>query len=370
VLWVDDESSLIESMKRQLRNDFAITAAYSGDEGLKVVAANPPFAIIVSDQRMPGMDGIEFLSLVKDISPDSVRIMLTGFAEQETAINAVNQGQIFRFLTKPCPPHVVLRMLRDAARQYELITAEKEILEKTLTGSIEVLVDILALSNPVAFRHASRVGEYAATVAFAMSIKDAWQVKSAAMLLHLGYITLPAQVLESFYEGRHLSDSEEAMIQGQTENTVELLEKIPRLEPVVRIIRDYHTSRNTSIVKAKDLTALSANIVRACVDFDRIITRGMSRIETLRVFQSHPDEYNEEVVKALSMVKTESDAKSRVMVLVDSLANGMIVDEDVKTHDGMLIVPKGYVINDMVRRRLKNFLLHDDIEGSIAVKCE
>jgi response regulator RpfG family c-di-GMP phosphodiesterase len=370
VLWVDDEASLIDSMKRQLRNDFDITAAYSGDDGLKAVAANAPFSVIVSDQKMPGMDGIEFLSLVKDLSPDSVRIMLTGFAEQETAINAVNQGQIFRFLTKPCPPHIVLRMLRDAVRQYELLTAEKELLEKTLTGSIEVLVDILALSNPVAFRHASRVGEFTSKIAEEMKVREIWPVKSAAMLMHLGYITLPAQVLENFYAGRHLSESEEGMLHGQADNTVKLLEKIPRMEPVMRIIREYPSSRNTTLVKSGDPTALSANILRTAVEFDRMLAHGLSRSETLRHLQSHADEFNEEVVNALTTVKTESDASSRRMVMIDSLANGMVVDEDVKTNDGMLIVPKGYVINDMVRRRLKNFQMHDDIEGSIAIICE
>jgi CheY-like chemotaxis protein len=365
---VDDEASLIESMKRQLRNDFDITAAHSGDEGLKTISANAPFSVIVSDQRMPGMDGIEFLSLVKDLSPDSIRIMLTGYADQDTAIDAVNQGSIFRFLTKPCPPHVVLRTLRDAYRQYELVTAEKELLEQTLTGSLAVMMDILALANPVVFQRASRVGEYVDGIVKAVSIPNVWQVRTAAALSHMGYITLPTTVLENYYSGHRLGPNEEAMMQGQVENTANLLDKIPRMAPVVRIIHESSTSRNTPAVRAHDPVAFGANILHTASELDRRLMHGMSRQEILRGMALHPEEFNEEIVKAIASVKlAESASGNRRVVMIDQLANGMIVDEDVRTKDGMLIVPKGYVVNDTARRRLRNFRLHDDIEDTIAV---
>lgn len=370
ILWVDDEASLIESMKRQLRADFDITAAHSGDEGLMIIGRSEPFSVIVSDQRMPGMDGIEFLSLVKDLSPDSVRIMLTGYAEQETAIEAVNQGQIFRFLTKPCPPHVILRTLRDSVRQHELITAEHELLEKTLTGSISVLMDILALANPVAFRHAARVSDYATKTAEQLKLSDAWQMKAAAMLAHMGYITLPSAVLENYYAGRHLSPEEESMLHGQVENTAKLLSKIPRMDPVIRIIHEHAKSRNTNLVKARDAASFSANLLHTVVEFDRMLTRGLSRTETIRLLSSHTDEFNGEIVNALALLKVEESGRSRRMVMVDQLQNGMTVDEDVRTSDGMLLVPRGYVINDTVRQRLRNFHLHGEIDGTIAVLCE
>ncbi|HNX05542.1 MAG TPA: response regulator [Opitutales bacterium] len=370
ILWVDDEASLIESMKRQLRTDFDITAAHSGDEGLMILSRSEPFGVIVSDQRMPGMDGIEFLSLAKDISPDSIRIMLTGFAEQETAIEAVNQGHIFRFLTKPCPPHVVLRALRDATRQFELVTAEHELLEKTLTGSIGVLMDILALANPVAFRHAARVGEYATKTAALLKVAEVWQLKAAAMLAHMGYITLPASVLENYYSGRHLSPEEESMMHGQVENTSKLLAKIPRMDPVIRIIHEHDRSRNTALVKARDAGTFAANLLHTVVEFDRMLTRGLSRTETIRVLSSKSDEFNPDIVNAVSTLKAEENTGSRRMVMVDQLGNGMIMDEDVRTSDGMLLVPRGYVINDTVRQRLRNFHLHGEIDGTIAVLCE
>lgn len=370
ILWVDDEASLIESMKRQLRNDYDITAAHSGDEGLKAISSGAPFSVIVSDQRMPGMDGIEFLSLVKDLSPDSIRIMLTGYADQDTAIDAVNQGSIFRFLTKPCPPHVVLRTLRDAYRQYELVTAEKELLEKTLTGSLAVMMDILALANPVVFQRASRIGEYVDGIVNAISIPNVWQVKTAASLSHMGYITLPTAVLEHYYSGHRLSPNEEAMMMGQVENTASLLDKIPRMAPVVKIIHESSASRNTAAVRTRDPIAFGANILHTAGELDRRLMHGISRQEILRGMALHTEEFNEEIVKAVAMVKATESSGNRRVVMIDQLANGMVVDEDVRTKDGMLIVPKGYVVNDTARRRLRNFRLHDDIEDTIAVLSE
>jgi response regulator RpfG family c-di-GMP phosphodiesterase len=370
ILWVDDEVSLVESMKRQFRTEFDITAAYSGDAGLAAIGRSGPFAVIVSDQRMPGMDGIEFLSLARDLAPDAVRVMLTGYADQDTAIEAVNQGQIFRFLTKPCPTLLLQRTLRDCVRQSELVTAEREILGKTLTGSIEVLADVLALASPIAFRHAARMARYAGEAAELLKVPDLWRIRAAATMAHLGYITIPAAVLENFYAGRRLSPEEEAMMQAQVENTAKILSKIPRMEPVLSILREYERCRNTPAVQAREPVFYAANLLHAASEFDRLLSRGVSRAEAVRFLSSKPEEFNAEIVGAIAALKPEADSSRRRLVMVDQLENGMTVDEDVRTEGGMLLVPKGYVVNDTVRQRLRNFHRHGEIEGTVAVLCE
>ena len=130
-------------------------------EGLKILSRKGPFAVILSDLRMPVMDGIQFLSETKTITPDSVRIILTGNADLQNAIEAVNKGNIYRFLTKPCPGHLLRAVLEQAVEQYRLVTAEKELLEKTLKGSVKVLSELLSLVNPEAFGKSSRIKLYA-----------------------------------------------------------------------------------------------------------------------------------------------------------------------------------------------------------------
>src|ERR1700682_6028519 len=102
ILFVDDEPELLTSFKRTLRDSYDVETANSGIEGLKALAERGPYAVIVADMRMPGMNGIEFLVRASEEAPDSVRLMLTGDADQQTSVEAINKGQIFRFLTKPC----------------------------------------------------------------------------------------------------------------------------------------------------------------------------------------------------------------------------------------------------------------------------
>ena len=123
-----------------------------------------PFAVIVADRSMPGMDGIQLLAKVKACSPNTVRMMLTGNADMQTAIDAVNEGHIFRFLTKPCPPESLTASLQAAIEQYRLITAERELLEKTLRGSVKVLCEVLSVVKPTAFGRASRITRYVTAV--------------------------------------------------------------------------------------------------------------------------------------------------------------------------------------------------------------
>ncbi len=132
VLFVDDDENILDAYKRQLRQQFHIDTAQGGEQGLKTVNSRGPYAVIVSDLRMPGMDGIQFLSRVKEISPDSVRMMLTGYGDLQTAIEAVNESNIFRFLTKPCKKDVLTTAIDAGIEQYRLIGSEKELLEKTL----------------------------------------------------------------------------------------------------------------------------------------------------------------------------------------------------------------------------------------------
>jgi DNA-binding NtrC family response regulator len=139
ILLVDDDPLILEGHKRSLSREFLLETALGPVQALKLVTDNGPYALVVSDMRMPEMDGIHFLTQVKSVSPDTVRVMLTGYADIETAMSAINEGNIFRFLTKPCSREIMARTLTAGLVQYRLITAEKQLLEQTLSSSIQVL---------------------------------------------------------------------------------------------------------------------------------------------------------------------------------------------------------------------------------------
>lgn len=123
ILCVDDEPNVRSALMRHLRRHFDVSDAPSGAEALELLLAAPPFAVIVSDLRMPGMDGVSFLTRAQAIQPTAVRILLTGYGDLEVAVRAVNSGHIFRFLQKPCPPEVLLPALSEAILEHRRLAA-------------------------------------------------------------------------------------------------------------------------------------------------------------------------------------------------------------------------------------------------------
>jgi DNA-binding NtrC family response regulator len=122
ILIVDDDELILEALKRQLHSRFDVTTATEGKQALKLVMSEEPFAMVVSDLRMPGMDGVTLLYLIRRAAPNTVRVLLTGKADLEAATSAINEGNIFRLLNKPCPTGMLLRALEAAVEQYRLTT--------------------------------------------------------------------------------------------------------------------------------------------------------------------------------------------------------------------------------------------------------
>ena len=186
ILFVDDDPNLLAAYQRGLRKQFEIETAQGGEEAITRIKVAGPFAVLVSDLRMPGMDGVRLLGQIRQLAPDTVRILLTGNGDLEGAIAAVNEGNIFRFLTKPCAPDALATALGAALAQYRLVTSERDLLQNTLRGSVRVLIDVLALVNPAAFGRAQRVRRLARRLIAEIKLPSDWQLEIAVMLSQLG----------------------------------------------------------------------------------------------------------------------------------------------------------------------------------------
>ncbi len=188
ILLVDDDNSVLDGYRRSLSREFVFETALGGQQALQLATDSGPYAVVVSDMRMPGMDGIQVLSKIKALSPDTIRVMLTGNADMETAVNAINEGSIFRFLNKPCSKEVMAKTLTAALVQYRLVNAEKQLLEQTLSGSMQVPTEVLSLVNPAAFSRAERARRYIHDIVTAMNLGNPWQYEVAAMTSQLGCV--------------------------------------------------------------------------------------------------------------------------------------------------------------------------------------
>ncbi len=371
VLFVDDEIDILETFKRTLRKQFNLEIALGPKEGLKKVSSNGPYAVIVSDLKMPGMDGIEFLAKVKDITPNAVRIMLTGYADVTTAIEAINKGNIFRFLTKPCKTDLLTNTISAGVRQYELVIAERELLEKTLSRSVKMLVDILSMVNPVAFGRSRRLQRYARHIANQLQLPDAWRYTISAMLSQIGCVVLPAETLEKFYAGQKTTDKEKEMYVSYPKAGCDLLIEIPRLEQVARMIekqlwpfKNFGPSINP---QERDIITLGAQILKVAIEFDQLVHQGVPAKKAMYELLKKPDECDPQIVEALRNIEMDTGEKIVRMVKVAELKTKMILNESVITKKGILLAQKDQEITYPMLKIFKNYQANNLIPKEIRV---
>ncbi len=371
VLFVDDEPNILEGYKRQFRKIFLVHTALGGREGLKILTEQGPFAVVVSDLKMPEMNGIEFLSKVKALSPDTVRMMLTGYADLQTAIEAVNEGNVFRFLTKPCPPDKLALAIGEGLKQYELIIAERELLEETLKGSIQVLSEILSLLNPEAFGRSSRIKTTVIDIVNTLKISNGWMFETAAMLSQIGCVILPEEVLKKVYKGEPLTDEESQLYNMYPSIGHDLVKNIPRMEEIARIIayqeKNYDgTGIPLDAVKGEAIP-LGARILKVALDFDKYQSAGLPSDRAMALLKKKAEKYDPRVLKALETARAAKEEVKIQELTLNELKGTMILAEDIRTTEGALLVSKGQEITWPLIARLKNFSKTKHIKEPIKV---
>lgn len=368
ILLVDDDENLLSGLKRQFYKVFSFDTAVGGYNALLKIKDSPkPYSVIISDMRMPEMNGIEFLKKAKAVSPDSVRIMLTGNADMETAIEAVNKGNIFRFLSKPVEPQNLKITIIAAIRQYKLVIAERDILEKTLNESIRVLVEVLSLVNSLAFHRSSRIKSYTNFIVSQLKTVNTWQFEAAALLSQIGYITIPQEILLKVYNNQELTADEQLIYDNYPEAGAKIIGTIPRMEGVAYMIKNQRKNYSEFTV-ANELT-LGAQILKAVSDFDMMRIFG-DDIKHAVYKLKKPELYNPEVIEIMDeigKVKLETISKS---VKLEELNTSMILDQDITANNGMLLARKDQQISSAMVEMLLAYSKKIGVPELILIKQE
>lgn len=361
VLLVDDEPAVLEALSVNLHRTYEVQTATSGAAGLEYLRAESDFAVVVSDMRMPKMDGATFLALALDASPDTVRILLTGQADLDATIKVINHGQIFRFLTKPCPRPVLRTAIDSAVLQHRLITGERVLLEQTLRGSIKMLIDVLAITSPAAFGRANQIKIRVLQLASLLGVLESWQLEIAALASQLGYIVLPHELCDKLEHRIALTEDEQRMVIRAPEMTESLLANIPRLE-AVRAMLALHVrppKRNPQADATTQLIQLGAHLLRVAIDLEALepMRRDHSR-SPFAELQVQTELYDPEVLDAVERLYGEPHHTPRFVVrsiAADALHIGMVLAEDFRLAGGALLVARGYEITASFIERIKNF---------------
>lgn len=244
VLIVDDDLNLLDSVARLLRPEVDAFTAGSGKEALEVIASCGPFAVIISDLKMPGMDGVELLSRISRTSPDTVRVLLTGHADLQSAIDAVNLGYVYRFLTKPCPPEVLRLEVRQCQRHGELLRQERELAvlkrcKVLLEGVVKGFSALVESRDKYLAGHQQRVTNLALRIGREMGMtgQELETLRIAGLLHDIGKVYVPADLL---CRPGLLRQEELSIVQMHPEVGYEILKNLDQNWPVAVIIRQHH----------------------------------------------------------------------------------------------------------------------------------
>lgn len=370
ILFVDDEVNLLDGMRRVLRRNYDVATADGGAAGLEVIERDGPFAVVVSDYRMPGMNGVEFLERVREISPDTVRMMLTGQADMAGVVGAINRSKVFRYLNKPLMRQDLLEALDDALAQYRLVIAERQLLEETLRGSIQALVDLLGMVNPVAFSRAARIERCVAHLVSGLTPPDPWEFEIAGMLSQVGCATLPPETLQKVLAGQPVSDAEREMFTHHPRAGASLLQGIPRLERVAEMIRRQRPGEDAGEPGGSDSRVeLGAELIRLASAFDELAGQGLSKRDIRARLRSWDPPFDEVHLDLLEQFHEEEVTGASVKaVSLRELAPGMIFDQEVAADNGVILVSPGQEVTRPLILRLLNFDKGIGIQQPIRVR--
>ncbi|WP_031388287.1 HD domain-containing phosphohydrolase [Desulfonatronum thiodismutans] len=371
ILFVDDDQNILDALRRNFRKEYAMDTATGPREAAAIIARKGPFAVVVSDMRMPGVDGVQFLARLKEINPDTVRIMLTGNADIQSSIAAVNEGNVFRFLTKPCSTQQMKRVLEDALRQYRLVTAEKQLLEQTLGGSIKVLTELLALVNPDAFGRANRLHRLVRQMALHLGMTNTWEVENATLLSQIGCMLLPSMAIQKITQGKMLDEEMQQLYDMHPVIAANLLGHIPRLDIVREMIlyQDKHFDGQGSPIGGKsgpDIP-LGGRILKILVDFDQLDYSGKSTEQALNILRGREGWYDPQILAALEKVLSLKSEYELREVRVDQLETGMLLTADVQSQKGMLLVAQGQEVTPVMITRLRTYAKISGVHEPIKV---
>jgi len=367
ILCVDDEPQVLEGLRLHLKQSYTVHLASGGVQGLEILRDVKGIAVVLSDMRMPVMDGAKFLNAARNAAPEAVRMLLTGYTDMQSAIAAVNEGQIFRFISKPCPPDQLLSAFAAAVTQHQLIVAEKVLLQQTLLGCVESMVKVLSITKPMAFGRALRLRSKIRSAVQFLLWDDQWQIEAAAVLSQLGIVTLPDETLMKLNEGEALDEADLREIAGSIDTSTQMLEDIPRLEPVIEILTHVASGIRASPGFAATGTAPpGASLLRIVLAWDSLEAQGFTQSQALAKLAQDGGCDTELLTKLGGMLPLAGTQNAAVETAPRDLVAGMVLAEDLLRKNGVVILPRGFEIDRGLLEHIHTFV--DELkEGPVRV---
>lgn len=369
ILCLDDEQYVLDALQRSLRSAFTVSTTTDPQQALKLLVEDleDPFAVIVCDMRMPQMSGVSVLEQAQSVAPETIRVLLTGDADVQGALGAINRGHVFRFMLKPCPPEVLKSTIGAAVEQHRLLRAERELLEATLKGCVDALMETLGMAQPAIFSRAGRLRRLAEDLCVRLDVPDAWQIQMAAQMGEIGAITLPPSAIAALESGTPGTDAEAEMLERLPKLADSVLARIPRLEKVREIVRHQLPTDRTPTRALPDDAPLGAKLLQAVREYDSLVWRGTPpdlALATLTSRRSHDPDTLLALAEVAGMRLPNESVKE---IPAAELGIGHELAADLHSAKGVLLVSRGQVITERLLIRVRNFEMTTGLHGRILV---
>ena len=356
ILCVDDEESILRGFQLNLRNKFEIHLASDGQEGLELFEREGGFAVVLSDMRMPRMNGAEMLAAIKKINPEVVTVLLTGYTDFESAMAAVNEGNVFRMLSKPCPPETLNKVLNDAVEQHDLICSKRILLDQTLRGAVDALAQSLATSQPLFFGRAQRLRRISNALAEQVNMPGSWQVGMAAIFSQIAYSSIPQHLSDEIYHRKELSPEVKSMVADLPDETLKIIDLIPGLEGIKKILQRIDVQHKFEVEDGTGVRT-GASILKVALDYDYYAEQGHEESLIVSTLHSRAEVYDPKVVEALQQyLSVSSEIYQLAKISPRELEIGMILMEDLLLEEGMLIASGGADVDRQLLKVIRNYI--------------
>jgi len=359
ILCVDDDANLLSGLERQLRKYYDVHTALDAPTAIRKFICEGPFPLVISDQRMPLVDGVSLLAKIADRAPDTIRILLTGYADVDAAVGAVNRGRVFRFLTKPCNRDDLRDAIETGLEHYDVVRAERKMMDETLRGSIRALTEVMSLAAPLAFSRAERAHHTVRCMCQAMEMEETWAIEVATRLSQIGYVTLEEDTLQRVHNGLEISYEEQEALAKVPLVTRRLLKRIPRLDPALDILKyhrqDFADHGRDDGPHGQDIP-IGARMLRVALDFDDLQQRGSKGARAVAILRGREGSYDPELLDAFEASKNfDGEGREIRECRLCELQEGYVLAQDVLAPGGALLVARGLEIGPGLLLRLKTF---------------
>lgn len=411
ILFIDDNMDLIQDLAQHFFNKYNVVTAQDGEEGLKIIERQGPFAAVICNIKMPGMDGVTFLYKVRKLSPNTRRIIMSSVADHETLIRVINKARIYHFVQKPCPTAMLEMIMDKAVDRYRFISAQRDIIDQTINSVTQAYRDILAMTNPVAYSRSSRVASIVAQMAKQLSLANSWLYELAGMLSQVGCVRIPVETMEKVFTNQTLNSIDQKLLSEYPRWSYELVKDLPKMDMASEMIlkqKEDFTGPKLSVaptlsdeekeaieagtmpkpepfdpylrenltefgdIKLRPPNEVGAELLKVAVDFETLISSGHDIEGAIEALKNRNKDtvYNPLIINTLSKIKLPEVQKKIIEIPINQLSKHMTFEHDVLSKCGALLARKGKSYNATYQELFEKYFEQNNIPETIYVSVD